>query len=102
MSVRSRRVEGMARRLTQWTKAGRWENSVIAKASPNEAGWRVVLFVPGERTSINYQLNKRAWLDNCADEEGQDERDNDRSHGEGHHNNQPDLHRYKTLQQSPM
>ena len=54
----------MATQLARWTKAGRWENSVIVEASPDSDGWRnrVTLFMPGERTTINYQLRKRAHL----------------------------------------
>ena len=69
-----RSIEAMAIRLARWTKAGRWENSVLVEASPHSDGWRsrVTLFMPGERSSINYQLRKRAQLDNCLEEEGQE------------------------------
>ena len=83
-----RNIESMATQLARWTKAGRWENSVIVEASPDSDGWRnrVTLFMPGERTTINYQLRKRAQLDSCWEEDGQG--DKERSYEDKKHNRQ--------------
>ena len=78
----------MAAWLARWTKAGRWENSVIVVASPDSNGWgsKVTLFMPGETNSINYQLKKRAWLDNYREEDDQEDRE--RSYGDKQHTKQ--------------
>jgi hypothetical protein len=66
----TRSTEAMATQLARWTKAGRWENWVIVQVSPDSDSWgsRVTLFMPGESSSINNQLRKRAQLDNYQED----------------------------------